>query len=543
MISGNITGLKASHLRALERLGYRRMPRNMVITPEVARTLTELSYSIGRQIGLLVDRSGQIERVIVGNEHEIVIPDLSDYRLGRKRLRGVRCLHTHLKNEPLTRDDLTDLALLRLDLIAAIGVKESGLPGQISMAHLLPPNPENKSYEILPPVDFYQLHLDFDPFIASLESEMERGLAAQVDLQDPRERAILVSVSMKSRAVQEESLAELRELARSDNVVVLDTVVQRPKQMHPKYLMGEGKIRELIITFLQRGATLLIFDQNLTPGQVKALGEVTELKVIDRTQLILDIFARRAHSRDGKVQVELAQLKYLLPRLSERSTALSRLTGGIGGRGPGETRLEVDRRRVKDKIARLEKELEHLSLARRERRGKRVKSGIPIVSIVGYTNAGKSTLLNALTESQVHTQNLLFATLDTTTRRLRFPQEREIIITDTVGFIQDLPPDLLGAFRPTLDELQDADLLIHLVDVSHPNFEQHIRAVDRILGDLELHHIPRLLVFNKEDRVDPVEVKNLCRIHGALSISALRPETLPKLTSDIEERLWTSPHV
>lgn len=543
MISGNIAGLKASHLRALERLGYRRMPRNMVITPEVARTLTELSYSIGRQIGLLVDRSGQIERVIVGNEHEIVIPDLSDYRLGRKRLRGVRCLHTHLKNEPLTCDDLTDLALLRLDLIAAIGVKESGLPGQISMAHLLPPNPENKSYEILPPVDFYQLHLDFDPFIASLESEMERGLAAQVDLQDPRERAILVSVSMKSRAVQEESLAELRELARSDNVVILDTVVQRPKQMHPKYLMGEGKIRELIITFLQRGATLLIFDQNLTPGQVKALGEVTELKVIDRTQLILDIFARRAHSRDGKVQVELAQLKYLLPRLSERSTALSRLTGGIGGRGPGETRLEVDRRRVKDKIARLEKELEQLSLARRERRSKRVKSGIPIVSIVGYTNAGKSTLLNALTESQVHTQNLLFATLDTTTRRLRFPQEREIIITDTVGFIQDLPPDLLGAFRPTLDELQDADLLIHLVDVSHPNFEQHITAVDRILGDLELHHIPRLRVFNKEDRVDPVEVKNLCRIHGALSISALRPETLPKLTSDIEERLWTSPHV
>jgi GTP-binding protein HflX len=515
----------------------------MVITPEVARTLTELSYSIGRQIGLLVDRSGQIERVIVGNEHEIVIPDLSDYRLGRKRLRGVRCLHTHLKNEPLTRDDLTDLALLRLDLIAAIGVKESGLPGQISMAHLLPPNPENKSYEILPPVDFYQLHLDFDPFIASLESEMEGGLVAQVNLQDPRERAILVSVSMNGRAAQEESLAELRELARSDNVVVLDTVVQRPKQMHPKYMMGEGKIRELIITSLQQGATLLIFDQNLTPGQVKALGEITELKVIDRTQLILDIFARRAHSRDGKVQVELAQLKYLLPRLSERSTALSRLTGGIGGRGPGETRLEVDRRRVKDKIARLEKELEQLSLARRERRSKRVKSGIPIVSIVGYTNAGKSTLLNALTESQVHTQNLLFATLDTTTRRLRFPQEREIIITDTVGFIQDLPPDLLGAFRPTLDELQDADLLIHLVDVSHPNFEQHITAVDRILGDLELHHIPKLLVFNKEDRVDPVEVKNLCRIHGALSISALRPETLPKLTSDIEERLWTSPHV
>jgi GTP-binding protein HflX len=540
LISGNLTGLKASQLRALERLGYRRMPRDVVMTPEVARTLTELSHSISRQIGLLVNRSGEVDKVVVGNEHEIVIPDLSDYRLGRKRLRGVRCLHTHLKKEPLTRDDLTDLALLRLDLMAAIEVKENGLPGSISVAHLIPQNPENKPYEVLPPVDFYQFEMDFGSFITSLEGEIEKGLAAQVDLKDPRERAILVSVSMKSRAVQEECLAELRELARSDNVLILDTVVQRPKQMHPKYLMGEGKIRELIITSLQQGATLLIFDQNLTPGQVKALGEVTDLKVIDRTQLILDIFARRAHSRDGKVQVELAQLKYLLPRLSERSTALSRLTGGIGGRGPGETRLEVDRRRVKDKIARLEKELEQLSQARRERRSKRNKNEIPIVSIVGYTNAGKSTLLNALTESQVHTQNLLFATLDTTTRRLRFPQEREIIITDTVGFIQDLPPDLLGAFRPTLDELKDADLLIHLVDVSHPNFAHQIEAVERILGELDLQHIPLLLVFNKEDRVDPLEVKNLCRIHGAISISALHTETIPKLTSAIEERLWSA---
>ena len=538
-ISGNIAGLKASQLRALERLGYRKIPRSKVITPEAARTLTELSHSIRRQIGLLVDRAGEIDSVIVGNEHEIVIPDLSDYRLGRRRLRGVRCLHTHLKNEPLTRDDLTDLALLRLDLIAAIGVKEDGLPGVISVAHLLPPNPGNEPYEILSPVDFHDFQLDFASFIASLEDELESGLAAQIDLRDPRERAILVSISMKSRAVQEESIAELRELARSDNVLVLETVIQRPKQIHPKYLMGEGKIRELIITSLQQGVTLLIFDQNLSPGQVKAIGEITELKVIDRTQLILDIFSRRAHSRDGKVQVELAQLKYLLPRLSERSTALSRLTGGIGGRGPGETRLEVDRRRVKDKIAYLEKELDQLSRAHRERRSKRIKSGIPIVSIVGYTNAGKSTLLNALTESHVQTQDLLFATLDTTTRRLRFPQEREIIITDTVGFIQDLPPDLLGAFRPTLDELRDADLLIHLVDVSHPHFEHQMEAVDRILGDLELPHIPRLLVFNKEDQMDPVVIKNLCRLRGAISISALHLESLPKLTSAIEERLWS----
>ncbi len=539
MITGNTVGLKASQMRALERLGNRRIPRGRVITPEAARTLTSISGDIRRQIGLLVDRAGKIDSIVVGNEREIVIPDLSKFRLDRSRLRGVRCIHTHLKGEALTRDDLNDLALLRLDFMAAIQVKQDGLPGQISAAHLLPANPQEKAYEILPSVDFYRFELEFASFISALEAEMERGLAARIDLRDGRERAILVSVSIKGRLDQEESLAELRELARSDNVLVLDSVVQRPKRIHPRLLMGEGKLQELLITSLQRGATLLIFDQNLTPGQVKAIGEVTDLKVIDRTQLILDIFARRAHSRDGKIQVELAQLKYLLPRLSERSTALSRLTGGIGGRGPGETRLEVDRRRVKDKIGRLEKELEGLGRSHRERRVKRIKSGIPIVSIVGYTNAGKSTLLNALTESRVETQDLLFATLDTTTRRLRFPQEREIIITDTVGFIQDLPRDLLGAFRPTLDELQDADLLIHLVDVSHPLFDQQMKAVDRTLTELDLHQIPRLLVFNKEDRADPVMVKNLCRQHGAVSISAIRPASLPKLPAEIEERLWS----
>lgn len=511
-----------------------------MITPELGRFLTELSQDIGRQIGLLVNRAGEVDKVIVGNEREIVIPDLSDYRLGRKRLRGIRCLHTHLKNEPLTQDDLTDLALLRLDLMASIGVQKNGLPGDISVAHLLPPNPENKPFEILGPISFHQFHLDFFAFISSLEDEMERVLGAQVNLKDGRERAILVSVSMKNRFSQEESLEELKDLARSDNVSVLDVILQRSKNLNPKYLMGKGKLSELIITALQKGATLLIFDQNLTHGQVKAIGELTELKVIDRTQLILDIFARRAHTRDGKVQVELAQLKYLLPRLAERSTALSRLTGGIGGRGPGETRLEIDRRRVMDKISRLEKELKTLSNARRERESLRIESGIPIVSIVSYTNAGKSTLLNALTESQVRTENLLFATLDTTTRRLRFPREREIIITDTVGFIKELPPDLLGAFRPTLDELKNANLLIHLVDVSHPHFEDQMASVENILSELELHSIPRLLVFNKEDQRDPIEVKNLCLQYGAISISALHRESLPKLTTAIEEHFWAS---
>ncbi len=262
------------------------------------------------------------------------------------------------------------------------------------------------------------------------------------------------------------------------------------------------------------------------------------MRVIDRTQLILDIFARRAHGRDGKVQVELAQLKYLLPRLVGTGRALSRLAGGIGGRGPGEMKLEIDRRRIRDRITHLERELEHLSRARRQRKERRVESHIPIVSIVGYTNAGKSTLLNALTRSSVKTEDLLFATLDTASRRLRFPREREVIVTDTVGFIRELPEDLFGAFRATLDELRDAHLLLHVVDISAPRFEQQMASVDQILRELGLDHIPALLLFNKIDRVDPSEVKRLCQRFDAVALSAIHPESLMPLLAAMEVRLW-----
>jgi GTPase len=536
-LHGHLGGLKAGQIRRLEHLYRRRIPADKVLTQELARALTELSRDIGRQIGLIVTRRGDIHAVIVGNDREIVIPDLSKFRAGRFRLRGVRCLHTHLDDGALTQDDFTDLALLRLDLIAAIGVQDNGLPGHCFLAHLLPPNPEGRTWEVHPPIWTHQMDLDFQSFVRTIEDELAQHQTAY-DVRDKRERAILAGASTASRADQEESMEELAELARTDQLIVVDTVTQRPKTLHPKYLMGEGKLKELIIKAYQQGADLLVFDQNLTPLQVKAIGEMTEMKVIDRTQLILDIFARRAHSRDGKVQVELAQLKYLLPRLSERSTALSRLTGGIGGRGPGETRLEVDRRRARDRIGRLEKELVTLSRARKERRALRVKSRIPIVSIVGYTNAGKSTLLNALTRSDVLTDDLLFATLDTASRRLRFPREREVIITDTVGFIRELPQDLMGAFAPTLDELQDAHLLLHVVDIANPRFEEQIEAVVKVLTGLGLDRIPRLVVFNKEDRVDPQIVKEVCRRYEAVSISALHPETLPKLLAVLEDRVF-----
>lgn len=533
---GNIAGLKPAEIRMLERLYRRRLSPPAVITPEAARALTEASAAVGRQVGLIVDRSGIVRYVLVGSIRSILIPDLSDYRLGSKRLRGVRFIHTHLADQPLNQEDLTDLALLRLDLIASLHARPDGLPGNISIAHLLPPNPEERLYEVLPSCPLHTLAFDASEVIADIERQMERAQAVREVAK--RDRAILVSVSNQTRHEQEDSLDELKELARSDGITVLDTVMQRPHDINPRYLMGSGKLKDLIIRSQQLGADLIVFDQNLSPAQVKAIGDLTELRVIDRTQLILDIFARRAHSGDGKVQVELAQLKYRLPRLSERSTALSRLTGGIGGRGPGETRLEIDMRRARDRIRRLERQLESLGRARQQRRERRVRSAVPIVSIAGYTNAGKSTLFNNLTRSGVKAEDLLFATLDTATRRLRFPREREVVITDTVGFIRDLPEDLLGAFRATLDEMQDADLILHVVDISNARFEQQMLSVDTLLHEIGLDEIPRLLVFNKIDQANPLWAKAIAQRFNGVLCSALDPGTFTDLMREIETRIW-----
>ncbi len=499
--------------------------------------MAECSASIGRQIGVIVERDGNVSHVIVGDAKGIVIPELTDYPLGRRVLRGLRLIHTHLKDEQINQDDITDLSLLRLDALIAIMMKD-GQPHRVSMAHLA--FSDSKVYEIIGPLPFQNLERafdDFDTLISSIEDEL-KSKRSGIDLKDTRERAILVSVSTGTRHEQEDSVEELKELAKSGNVMVIDTVLQRPKQINPKYLMGEGKIKELVINALNKGATLLIFDQDLNPSQVKAITDITELKVIDRSQLILDIFARRAHSRDGKVQVELAQLRYRLPRLTGKGTAMSRLMGGIGGRGPGEMKLEVDRRRVRERISLLERELKALSHARQQRKARRVREGIPIISIIGYTNAGKSTLLNNLTRSDTFVEDKMFATLDTTSRRLRFPREREVIITDTVGFIRDLPEDLFSAFKATLEELEDADLLLHLVDISNPRFEQHIRAVDKILFQLGLSEKPTILVFNKEDLIGRDEVRAVCERYNGVSISALRPETFYRLLNAIEAVLW-----
>jgi GTP-binding protein HflX len=481
---------------------------------------------------------------VVGDQKGITIPDFSRSRTGSLRLRGLRLIHTHLQEEPLSEEDLTDLALLRLDMMVALTVNGNGHPGLVYSAHLLPDNPEKRVLEIGPPLSLGQLEIDFLKWVQSLEDEFQRGQRS-IPVKGIKEKAILLSIGKERRENLERSMEELRELAESSGVFVVESIIQRPQNLSPTTLMGEGKLKELLVKCMQLGVDLIIFDKNLTPGQMTSISDRTELRVLDRTQLILDIFSQRAYTQDGKVQVELAQLKYLLPRLAKKTLAFSRLTGGIGGRGPGETKLEVDRRRVRNRIHLLEKELEKLSRRREQRRARREKTGIPILSIVGYTNAGKSTLFNLLTKSQFQVEDKLFSTLDTATRRLRFPlfllsgrKSHEVVITDTVGLIKDLPKDLIGAFRPTFDELKESNLLIHLIDISSPSFQEHIETVEEILSELNLDHIPILRVFNKEDKVSRNWVEAICQKYRGVSISALRPESLEKFFLAIERRLW-----
>ena len=475
---------------------------------------------------------------MVGDSHSIEMPEWGRLRAGRGRLRGLRCIHTHFGSEGLTRDDKTDLLLLRLDAMVTIGVDDDGLPTRAHTAALSPANRDGDGVSFLDPLPPAQIDFDFQAWIRDLEEELSRTVATR-EIGDA-ERAILVSVTAGRTADDLEShVAELGELARSAGVEIVDVVTQTRPRVDPKTLLGSGKLQDLMIRAFQRDVDLVIVDQDLTPTQARNLAERMELRVIDRTQLILDIFAQHATTRDGKLQVELAQLRYRLPRLAQRAdVSLSRLAGGIGGRGPGETKLEADRRRTRDRMTRLERELKKLGAQRENRRRRRGRRDVPVLSIVGYTNAGKSTLLRALTKTDVHVADKMFATLDPVSRRLRFPREREVIITDTVGFIRDLPPDLVTAFRATLEELADASLLLHVVDASAPDCDRHIEAVRGVLAKIDID-APALLVFNQIDQLEHGEGEALARRYGGVAVSALERTGLRRLLERAERMLWT----
>ena len=551
-IEGNTSGLKSSELKALTRLGQRRYTANGGFSLEQGRELAALSRLLSRQIGLLIDRKGRVDYVLIGDAASILIPELSRSRTGSGRLRGLRLLHTHLTDQGLSREDLMDLLFLRLDNIAVLTVDEFGQPLRFQNANLLPtaktvgqvPKQSasvagNEPYRLGEFHDWDKAHLAPLMEAESIEDELSRILD---DSQSAKfeARAILVSVSPQPMRAQEQNLAELAELARTAGVSVAGTLQQRVTSLNPRQIITKVKLAELEVLALQGQASLIIFDGELAPTQLRNLAELTERKVLDRTQLILDIFARHATTRAGKLQVEMAQLQYTLPRLTGKNRAMDRLMGGIGGRGPGETKLETDRRRIRERMTRIHKELDALGAQRSYTRNRRSRQGLPIAALVGYANVGKSSILNALTNSKVLAEDKLFATLDPTTRRLRFPHERELVLADTVGFIRNLPKELIEAFKATLEELEVADLLLHIVDAAHPEFEAQYQAVETILADLGLLDIPRLVVLNKWDMLDEAMRLDLRVAYpDAVPVSAVTREGLDALGLTIVNKLFT----
>ena len=537
-VIGNTSGLKAAQIKSLENLYHFTTPPDCVITEEQARELVKLSFETKRQIGLLIDRAGKTKYVIAGEPDRIVIPVTPEHMAVPGKLKGLRCVHTHMKEEPLTRDDLTDLALLRLDFMAAVCINKNGGPGKVYMGHILP-DENGDPYRVMEPATINDFEIDCYNLIEELETELSRKNALYKTKRE-KEKALLIHVATSNFKEGYASLDELKDLCKTSRINVIDAVVAKRKKIDSKYVLGKGKLADLTIQAIQKYATMLVFDTELTPSQIRSITDFVEMKVIDRTQLILDIFANQAKSREGKLQVELAQMEYLLPRLITKNTAMSRLTGGIGGRGPGETKLEINRRRVRDKITRLKKEIGKVRKQRHNQRAQRRKNRLPVISIVGYTNAGKSTLLNALTNSEIKAADRLFATLDPSSRKLRFPKDSEAIITDTVGFIQNLPSELLEAFHATLEELEDADIILHVIDISNPRYKQQMESVDSLLKDLRLHKTPMVYVFNKIDRLDMDAFDDKWLLNRGVAVSATKRESLPPLVEKLESMIRLS---
>ncbi|WP_231557325.1 GTPase HflX [Deinococcus sp. YIM 77859] len=525
--------MKPAQLKALGNLYRRRIEPGRIGSPELARNLAELSSEIRREVSVLIDRRGRVISVSVADAKGAALPDL---RLGERRLAGFHLLHTHPRGGALSKGDLSTLFLKRLDAVSALEVREGGQPGLVHTAHLTPPGTvgEEEDWRILPPVPSFQIgDFDLGAQVSALEEEIARAARTR-EAQKERERAILVQID-QGEFDAEERLDELAELARTAGAEVVHQELIYRRNLKPGTLVGAGKLEELTSRAYHLDADLLIFGQELGPAQAREIEAATGLKVLDRTQLILDIFALHAQGVESRLQVELAQLRYMKPRLLGAGAALSRIGGSagsaaggaIGTRGPGETKLELDRRRINDRISFLEKQLEAVAVRREERRKGRARNDVPVISIVGYTNAGKSTLLNAFTHAaeeprRVLAENKLFATLRPTSRQGYIEGIGPVVLTDTVGFIRDLPRDLARAFRATLEEIGDADVLLHVVDAASPGADLRQAAVNRILEDLGLREMPTVIALNKADAADPETLEREARHTGGIPVSALR---------------------
>ena len=499
---------------------------------------------------MLIDRRGRVISVSVGDAKQAELPA---QRLGETRLAGFHLLHTHPRGGPLSKGDLTTLFLNRLDAVAAVEVRGDGLPGLVHAAHLTPPGTTGaeEDWRLLDPMSPQEAEtFDLGAQVRALEEEIGRARSGREAKKD-RPRALLVQIDTGEMDA-EERLAELSELARTAGAEVVYQELIFRRHLKPGTLVGAGKLEELTSKAYHEDADLLIFGQELNPAQAREIEAASGLTVIDRTQLILDIFAQHAQGVESRLQVELAQLRYMKPRLLGQGTRLSRIGasggsaagGAIGTRGPGETKLELDRRRINDRISFLEKQLEGVAVAREERRKGRARNDVPVISIVGYTNAGKSTLLNAFTHAaeeprRVLAENKLFATLRPTSRQGFVPGVGPVVFTDTVGFIRDLPHDLARAFRATLEEIGDADLLLHVVDASAPGADARFEAVTRILHDLDFEELPQVVALNKADAADPDALARERERLGGVPVSAARGQGLDALKAGLARALLT----
>jgi len=539
-ISGVTEGLKKSIIEELEKIYDLEIPQHMLWTEELIEILASISGAINREIAVYIDRKGRVTDVSVGDFKTVELNQIIGRR-SSQRLSGTRCIHTHPNGSGiLSSVDISSLKLLKLDMIAAIGVEEQKAT-QIFVA--VPSPVKVGDFDIFGP--YRKDKKDFGALLEYIREADEFLKEQIVSNGDKDEKAVLVG--LKTPDVREVngiseadiSLAELDELAKTAGAKVIAKVMQKRPGRDSTYLIGRGKLEELKLMVQSHEADLVIFDEELTPSQLRNIEDVLSARVLDRTGLILDIFAQHAKSSEGKIQVELAQLEYILPRLQGKGGSLSRLGGGIGTRGPGETKLETDRRHIRRKISALKEQLKDIKKQRELLRVERKRNRVPVVSLVGYTNAGKSSLLNTLCGTDVYAENKLFATLDTTTRQLILDDNKTVLLTDTVGFIRRLPHNLLDAFKSTLEEAVHSDALIIVADASDPHVEDHVRIVDSILDELGAGQKPAVIALNKIDKVTG-EIPRLSDSRKVLEISAKTGEGLDKLKESLKEMLFKS---
>ncbi|MEZ4704228.1 MAG: GTPase HflX [Bdellovibrionota bacterium] len=533
-IEGQLSSIKKADLKNIEKLLRKKIPNTKIITWELAKYLVKLCSQVQQSIGISIARNGVVENITIGGYKEILPTSKTRLRNVASRLSGYRFVYCSFATT-FDQRILNDLETKRHDLLCKISMDERGIPSEVELAHLVPDPSGRDTIATQKFGSVLDMDIDFEEFISQLESDFQNIYMPQFLIED-QVKAILCYHAL-GKSVTPEDIHETIELSRTAGLKIVDIFSQKKGPMSPRTLFGSGKVQELYDRAIYKGADLILFHNNLTASQFRILGDLIELPLIDRTQLILDIFAQHAKTHEGKLQVELAQLKYTYPRLREKNTQMSRLVGGIGGRGPGETKLEIHRRRANEKITRLTRSIEQIRETRQSQRKMRQRNHVPQVSIVGYTNAGKSTLLNAMTQADALSEDKLFATLDPLSKKLRFPQDQEIIFTDTVGFIRDLPKELIEAFKATLEEIEMADLILHVIDGSNPNYESHIEVVDELLTQLHLSEIPQIKVFNKCDKIDAQSAENIAHQYGGYAISAMERKSFLPLLDHIQHFL------